>query len=37
MSEIVRFSVSLEDDLLAQFDRYCASSSSPREARRSAN
>jgi CopG family transcriptional regulator, nickel-responsive regulator len=23
MSEIVRFSVSLEDDLLAQFDRYC--------------
>ena len=24
MSEIVRFSVSLEDDLLQQFDRYCA-------------
>jgi CopG family nickel-responsive transcriptional regulator len=24
MSEIVRFSVSLEDDLLEQFDRYCA-------------
>ena len=23
MSEIVRFSVSLEDDLLEQFDRYC--------------
>ena len=23
MSEIVRFSVSLEDDLLAQFDRFC--------------
>jgi CopG family nickel-responsive transcriptional regulator len=23
MSEIVRFSVSLEDDLLVQFDRYC--------------
>jgi CopG family transcriptional regulator, nickel-responsive regulator len=23
MSEIVRFSVSLEDDLLAEFDRYC--------------
>ncbi len=23
MSEIVRFSVSLEDDLLKQFDRYC--------------
>lgn len=23
MSEIVRFSVSLEDDLLAQFDHYC--------------
>jgi CopG family transcriptional regulator, nickel-responsive regulator len=23
MSEIVRFSVSLEDDLLRQFDRYC--------------
>ena len=23
MSEIVRFSVSIEDDLLAQFDRYC--------------
>jgi CopG family nickel-responsive transcriptional regulator len=23
MSEIVRFSVSLEDDLLQQFDRYC--------------
>ena len=23
MSQIVRFSVSLEDDLLAQFDRYC--------------
>jgi len=23
MSEIVRFSVSLEDDLLGQFDRYC--------------
>ncbi|MBN2025089.1 MAG: nickel-responsive transcriptional regulator NikR [Pirellulales bacterium] len=23
MSEIVRFSVSLEEDLLAQFDRYC--------------
>jgi len=24
MSEIVRFSVSLEDDLLKQFDRYCS-------------
>ena len=24
MSEIVRFSVSLEDDLLAEFDRYCS-------------
>jgi len=24
MSEIVRFSVSLEDDLLEQFDRYCS-------------
>ena len=24
MAEIVRFSVSLEDDLLAQFDRYCS-------------
>jgi CopG family nickel-responsive transcriptional regulator len=24
MSEIVRFSVSLEDDLLEKFDRYCA-------------
>ncbi|MHC4176483.1 MAG: nickel-responsive transcriptional regulator NikR [Planctomycetota bacterium] len=24
MSEIVRFSVSLEDDLLRQFDRYCS-------------
>lgn len=24
MSEIVRFSVSLEDELLQQFDRYCA-------------
>ncbi len=24
MSEIVRFSVSLEDDLLSQFDRYCS-------------
>ena len=24
MSEIVRFSVSLEDDLLEQFDRFCA-------------
>jgi len=24
MSDIVRFSVSLEDDLLEQFDRYCA-------------
>jgi len=23
MSEIVRFSISLEDDLLAQFDRFC--------------
>ena len=24
MAEIVRFSVSLEDDLLEKFDRYCA-------------
>jgi CopG family nickel-responsive transcriptional regulator len=24
VSEVVRFSVSLEDDLLAKFDRYCA-------------